>query len=227
LARLPWLQPWAITHSLELRLATSCTVVETDDGVVLVDPFCTFGDGSDVGRRVELLAAAGVAVDDVAVVVLTHVDGPGLCVDGDGAPVFESARVLAPAADLAAIAAGAWQGLEPLLHVAAPHIHLAEVAPGVSLVDLPGHQDGHAGVAIGDPWEVLVTGHLFIHPSQTADPDAPGLDDDVPAAAATRRSILARAADEGFALLGPLWPQPGAAAVSRSDDGFLLHPLAP
>jgi hypothetical protein len=55
--------------------------------------------------------------------------------------------------------------------------------------------------------------------------DDAGLDEDVATAAATRRTILERAADEGFALVGPLWPTPGAAHVRRTDDGFELIPL--
>lgn len=227
LADTPWLRPWAVTDDLELRLATSCTVVHTDDGVVLVDPFCTFGDAGDLDRRLVLLSAAGVAVGDVSLVVLSHVDGLGICVDGAGAPVFPGARLLAPRSDLAAIAEGGWPDLEPLGRCADPHDATGAVAPGVVLVDLPGHQRGHAGIAIGEPWEVLVTGHLFIDPTQVVALDRPGLDDDVDTAAATRRRVLAEAADEGFALLGPLWPEPGAAHVERAGGGFELRPLAP
>jgi glyoxylase-like metal-dependent hydrolase (beta-lactamase superfamily II) len=222
-AQSPWLQPWAISPDLELRLATSCTVVRADDGVVLVDPFCTFGDGSDVERRVALLADAGVAVDDVSHVVLSHVDGLGVCVDGDGTPVFPSARLLVPAEDLRAIASGDWPELDALARFGEPHDGSGPVVPGVDLVPLPGHQPGHAGVAVCDPWEVLCTGHLFIDPGQVADLDRPGLDEDLITASATRRSVLARAADEGFALCGPLWPSPGVALVSRSGSGFTLR----
>lgn len=219
----PWLQPWAVSPDLELRLATSCTVMHTDDGVVLVDPFCTFGGADDVERRVALLAGAGVAVDDVAVVVLSHVDGLGCCVDAAGVPVFPSARLLLPAEDLRAIAGGTWPELDPLGRHGEPHDGTGAIAPGVALVPLPGHQPGHAGIAIGDPWEVLCTGHLFIDPGQVADLDRPGLDEDLPLASSTRRSILARAADEGFALCGPLWPSPGVAHVVRDGGDFALR----
>jgi glyoxylase-like metal-dependent hydrolase (beta-lactamase superfamily II) len=222
-ADVPWLQPWAVSPDLELRLATSCVVVHTDGGVVLVDPFGTFGDGADVERRLGLLAAIGVGVEDVTLVVLSHVDGLGICVDADGAPVFPSARVIAPRADLQAIATGEWPELDPLGRVAQPHDGVGEVAPGVSLVDLPGHQPGHAGIALGEPWEALCTGHLFIDPAMVVDLDRPGLDEDLETAAATRRAVLGRAAEEGFAIVGPLWPEPGFAHVVRSDDGFALR----
>ena len=222
----PWLQPWAVSADLELRLATSCTVVGTDDGVVLVDPFCTFGDTADAERRVGLLADAGVVVDDVRHVVLTHVDGIGLLWYGDGSPVFTSARVLVPGPDLLGIGTGDHPEVEPLLRFAEPHDSTGPVAPGVTLLPLEGHQPGHAGVALGDgPWEVLCTGHLLIDPPMVLDLDRPGLDVDLPTATATRRRILAQAADEGFALCAPLWPQPGAARVAREGDGFTLIPL--
>lgn len=221
----PWLQPWAVSRELELRLATSCTVVHTDEGLVLIDPFCTFGDTADFERRMQLLTHAGVGRDEVIAVVLSHVDGIGVCFDGDGAPAFPRARFLVPGDDLRGIDSGAYPELEPLLAFAEPHHGSGVVAPDVSLVELPGHQAGHSGIAIGDPWQVLATGHLFIHPSQVAAIDEPGLDEDVATAADTRRRILGRAADEGFALLGPLWPSPGVATVTRKGDGFALVPL--
>ena len=131
-----------------------------------------------------------------------------------------------PGPDLAGIDGGDYPELEPLLGFAEPHDGPGPVAPGVALVDLPGHQAGHVGIAIGDPWEVLEVGHLFIHPSQVTALDEPGLDEDLETATSTRRSVLARAADEGFALLGPLWPSPGAAHVVRAGDGFELVPLS-
>ena len=221
----PWLQPWAVTADLELRLATSCTAVRTEDGVVLIDPFCTFGDTADAERRVALLADAGITVGDVRHVVLTHVDGIGLLWYADGSPVFTSARVLVPGADLTGIGTGEYPEVEPLLRFAEAHGSAGVVAPGVGLVPLDGHQPGHSGVSIGDPWEVLCCGHLFIDPPQLLALDRPGLDEDVDTAAATRRTVLGRAADEGFALCGPLWPEPGAAHVERAGDGFVLRPI--
>ena len=218
-AESPWLQPWAVSPALELRLATSCTAVQTaDDGIVLVDPFCTFGGAGDAERRIGLLAGVGVTIEDV-----THVDGVGLLWFDDGSPVFTSARVLVPGPDLSAIDGGTYPEVEPLLRIAEPHPSSGPVVPGITLVPLDGHQPGHAGVAIGDPWEVLCTGHLFIDPGQVADLDRPGLDDDLGTASATRRSILGRAAEEGFALCGPLWPEPGVAHVERDGDGFALR----
>jgi hypothetical protein len=40
-----------------------------------------------------------------------------------------------------------------------------------------------------------------------------------------RRSVLARAADEGATLLSPHLPFPGAGRVERAADGFRLAPL--
>jgi glyoxylase-like metal-dependent hydrolase (beta-lactamase superfamily II) len=214
-----------VSPDLELRLATSCLVITTDDGLVVVDPFCTFGDTADFDRRMGLLADAGIAATDVTTVVLSHVDGVGLLFDPTGAPAFTAARCLAPGADLAGIGTGDYPELDPLLRFAEPHDGHGQLAPGVRLIELAGHQDGHAGIAIGEPWEVLAIGHLLIHPSQVLTLDDAGLDEDVVAAAATRRTILGRAADDGFAILGPLWPSPGAAHVVRTDGGFELVPM--
>ena len=97
----------------------------------------------------------------------------------------------------------------------------------MTLLPLDGHQPGHAGIALGEPWEVLCCGHLFVDPTQVLALERPGLDQDVATAADTRRSVLERATEEGFGLLGPLWPEPGVAHVVRGDGGaFELRAVA-
>lgn len=215
LARSPWLQPWAVTAALELRLASSAVVVRTATATVVVDPFLAFP--GDAEQQVGALRAAGVEPDDVDVVVRTHVDGVGLL-------AFPRARHLVPAAALAEIRAGRHEGAEALLEVAEPVAGAGPIVEGVALLDLPGHADGHLGVAIGDPVTAIVCGHLFIHPAQVANPATPGLDEDTPVATETRRALLARCADDDIVLVGPLWAEPGAALVVRDGDGFALAP---
>ena len=53
-----------------------------------------------------------------------------------------------------------------------------EAAPGLVLDPLPGHNPGHFGVYVGDPPAAVVTGHLFLHPAQVANPDVADLDHD-------------------------------------------------
>lgn len=215
LARSPWLQPWAVTPALELRLASSAVVVRTATSTVVVDPFLAFPGDAD--QQLDALRTAGVEPEDVDVVVRTHVDGAGLL-------AFPRARHLVPAAALAEVRAGRHEGAEALLDGAEPVTGAGPVVDDVALVDLPGHADGHLGVAIGDPVAAIVCGHLFVHPAQVANPATPGLDEDTATATATRLALLARCADEGIVLVGPLWAEPGAAVVVRDGDGFALAP---
>jgi len=224
LARSPWLQPWAVTAELALRIGSSATVVRTASATILVDPFLAFDDAGAHERRMVALALAGVEPDTVDLVVDTHVDGVGVnVVPGTGEPAFPRARYLVPAEALDEIAAGRHPGAEALAKVAEPVVDPGPLVDDVSLLALPGHADGHLGVAIGDPVRAIVCGHLFVHPAQVANPDTADLDADTPLAAATRRSLLARCANDGIVLIGPLWADPGTASVIRDGDGFSLR----
>lgn len=223
LERSPWLRPWSVTADLELRIGSSATVIRTPEATVLVDPFLAFDDPAAHDRRMGALDAAGVPALSVDIVIDTHVDGVGVnLVPGTGEAAFPNARYLVPAAALEELKSGRHAGAEGLLGIAEPITAPAPVVDGIALIDLPGHAGGHLGVAIGEPVEAVVCGHLFIHPAQVPNPDTPGLDDDTPTATATRRALLARCADEGIALIGPLWADPGSARVVRDGEGFAL-----
>jgi glyoxylase-like metal-dependent hydrolase (beta-lactamase superfamily II) len=223
LALAPWLQPWAVTEDLALRIGSSAVLVRTPSAVVVVDPWLAFDDPARFEARLAALAETGCPAETVDIVVNTHVDGIGAnVVPGTTDKTFPNARYLVPAAALAAVADGRYPGTEALTTVAEP-VGASPLVDDVSLVNLPGHADGHLGVAIGSPVRAVVTGHLFVHPAQVAAPDKPDLDDDPDVAARTRRELLARCADEGIVLIGPLWEAPGAARVVREGTGFALE----
>jgi glyoxylase-like metal-dependent hydrolase (beta-lactamase superfamily II) len=68
-------------------------VVETGQQRALIDMGCGY-DATPTGRLMERLQAAGLAADEIDVVVLSHADCDhvGGAVDADGQPDFPRAR---------------------------------------------------------------------------------------------------------------------------------------
>ena len=63
-----------------------------------------------------------------------------------------------------------------------------EIAPGVSVVELPGHDDGHIGLLVGD--DAVIVADAVPHPAQLEHPEWTfGYDEDHQRAIETRRRI--------------------------------------
>lgn len=236
-----WLLDGGFTDgSGSVFISSSALVIRTGGRLVVVDPWLVFdGEPEDVGalaRRadtiVAALGAAGVRPEDVDVVVNTHVDGVGLntrpAPDGAGTvATFPHARYLFSSTELGLSADD--ERLDPLRSsgVIDPVDPPAEVAPGVTLEDAPGHRPGHLAVRLRSRGaEALVPGHLVVSPVQVADPTI-ALDDDPDRATATRRRLLADLADRRGVLIASLVGGPGGGRVAADGDTWRLEPVAP
>jgi glyoxylase-like metal-dependent hydrolase (beta-lactamase superfamily II) len=214
LARAPWLRPHWVTPDLELIVGSSTYVVRTGGQVVVVDPFLAFDDAAKVDARV---AALGVDPGEVDVVVNSHVDGLGL----NGR--FPNARVVLPRAELEAVRAGRFEGMDAWLDLDVQAVDGGEeVAPGVRVEAAPGHNDGHVVTWLGD--DTVVCGHLFLHPAQVAAPDVVQDGEQGEVLRATRLALLERCASGGVRLLGHLFAGPGGGVVGHDGDGYELTP---
>ncbi|WP_027344821.1 MBL fold metallo-hydrolase [Hamadaea tsunoensis] len=131
------------------------------------------------GRLPAALAEAGIAREDVEIVVLTHVhtDHIGWSVTG-GRPYFRNARYLLQAADVTALeearSALLDRLLEPLRGTGQLDVVTGDrgLAPGVGIVATPGHTPGHQSVLVADGDDrLLVTGDLLVHAIQLLHPE--------------------------------------------------------
>jgi glyoxylase-like metal-dependent hydrolase (beta-lactamase superfamily II) len=238
LARLPWLKPSYITRDLALKIGSSAVVVRTPSAVIVVDPWLAFDDPARLAPRLAALRAAGVDPLEVDVVINSHIDGVGANVEADGSPTFPNARYLLPKAELDDLRAGVHaeqrSGVHPYGH---PLLKLdvegrlaglagdEHLLPGVLVEDAPGHSRGHVVVWItSGGQQAVVTGHLFLHPAQIADPDAVTGDLDPELLAATRRHLLRRCVEDDVLLVGPLFAGPGGGKVRPDGRSWRLEP---
>lgn len=144
------------------------------------------------------LARAGLAPD---LVLVTHRHGDHVAGLLDG--LFPQARHLMPRAEWEAVRADAQVAVEPFEGQ-------LELAPGITVLPAPGHTSGHVAVEVGSRDGLLWAADAFLHPLQVERPELTGrLDADAAATVASRRALLARAAERGHVLAASHWDVAG------------------
>jgi glyoxylase-like metal-dependent hydrolase (beta-lactamase superfamily II) len=190
------------------------------------------------------LQAAGIAPEDIELVVISHPHGDhiGGVLKPEGGVTYPNARyVMArrewefwmdsePDLSTALISDGFRQGMRYQARTALPQIEHAldllepgeEFAPGISFVAMPGHTHGMAGVEIVSGADrLLYIADAFMHPVISVKrPDwRVAMDLDHPAAAKTRRDLLNRLTESQELVLAPHFPWPALGRiVNRSGE---------
>lgn len=231
LSATPWLRPTFVTPDQSLRIGSSAVAVRTPSATIVVDPFLAFDDPARLAPRLAALRAAGIDPDEVDIVVNTHIDGLGANVRADGAPAFPSARYLLPTEELDDATAGAHgevgAALVELHKVGVLEALVGDemLVPGVRIETTPGHSHGHVAVWVeSGGTQAVITGHLFLHPAQIANPEVITGDLDPDALLRTRRTLLARCVREDVTLIGPLFAAPGGGKVRQEGTTWRLQP---
>lgn len=210
---------------------------------VLIDTgYGPFGPAT-MGRVPAALAIAGVAPDEIATILLTHLHPDhvgGLLAEGKAAyPNAEivlhsdEAKHWLPDAALATAADGAKPFYENARKAVAPYADRmrehsgGEVLPGFTAVHLPGHTPGHCGFRIvsGDKSLLVFTDVVHLPAIQFKQPEAGvGFDVDGDQARETRKRVLDEVAADGTRVAGSHLEFPAVGYVVRDGDGYRFVP---
>src|SRR5262245_57499410 len=204
------------------RTSANCFLIRNGSRIALVDTGFGTGVRPTVGFLQTNLAAAGVAPDEIDVVLLTHMhpDHWGGLADKQGRALFPRAELVMHADDHAY-----WHDDAAMMRIEDParrqtffmegrarvapyreRMRLftgGEVFPGVAAVPLPGHTPGHTGFMIASRNASLLIWGDIVHVQelQVARPEVTmAVDVDPARAAATRRGILERVAADRLAI---------------------------
>lgn len=227
--------PRAHCNAFAINTGEKLFLVDTGGGVLM---------GSSLGRAVENLVLAGINVDQIDAVLLTHLHPDhfgGMTVEGR--PVFKNAEIYVSDADakfwLGSEAAEkapavmkpfftmAIDAIKPYAHRLKPLPQNGEIADGVRAVSLPGHTVGHTGYVFASGKDQMLVWGDIVHNAalQFARPEwTLAFDTDQAQAAAARMRAFDMAATDRMLVAGMHLPYPGLGFVERSGDRFHYHP---
>jgi glyoxylase-like metal-dependent hydrolase (beta-lactamase superfamily II) len=242
-----WLrQAKALDDSDTLILCFQSYVVKTPDHTILIDS-CIGNDKPRPGRPkwdmkiddtyMRGLAAAGVSVDDIDVVMCTHlhVDHVGWNTrleNGRWVPTFPKARYVFgqreyqhwTAQNAKAEVPPFTDSVLPVVEAGKADIVTDDFAIGdhVRILPTPGHTPGHVAFAFGKGRDDAVfAGDLMHSPLQTRHPElSPKFDVDPVQAATTRRQFLERYCDSDTLCCTAHFPSPSVGRIKRKGAGF-------
>lgn len=241
-------QAFLAAHFMSPEMGYSHTnhlYVELGDAKVLVD----VGSGSrffdTTGRVWANMEAAGIDPMETTHVVITHAHPDhiwGVRDDFDEAIIPDAAYYLGEAEhgywmqdDLVSKVTPELQqfvvGAQNSINVDGAEWELVsdgfEIAPGVRVIDTPGHTPGHMSVVVESGGQQLIAlGDAMTHAyANFAHPEwFNGTDTDGDLTVATRKRLLDMASADRMAVLGYHFPFPGVGHVKREGDSYSFVP---
>jgi glyoxylase-like metal-dependent hydrolase (beta-lactamase superfamily II) len=223
-------------------------LVNTGKQLILVDAGAGTWFGAAFGRLANSLRSAGYTVDQVDLVLVTHLhsDHIGGLTTQDGTRVFPNADIYVAKAESdfwlsPEIAAKAPKDAQPFFEsaqaIAAPYIKAGKwhtfsgsepVVDGVRVVPLPGHTPGHTGYEFSSKGQKILFWGDIIHAQrvQLQHPEVTVVFDiDPTAAAATRNQLLHKLAREDVVIAGPHMLFPGLGRLRKEGRGYFWAPV--
>lgn len=237
-----------INHENGVQTAVNAFLVHTGDHLVLVDAGSAACFGPTLGNVPENLRASGYAPEDVDTLLMTHLHPDHVCgiTGSDGHAIYPNAELHISQADAdywlseeqAAEAPSSMQGFFKMVReTIAPYQESGRLSTfqpgdplmkGLTVIDSSGHTPGHVSFLFQDDNDaILVWGDVIhSHGVQFNDPSvAIEFDNDQQQAIASRRAIMADAADNGYWVAGAHLPFPGIGHVLRDGDGYRWLPV--
>jgi glyoxylase-like metal-dependent hydrolase (beta-lactamase superfamily II) len=220
----------------------TCLYIDTGEHRVLVDMGAGHL-GPRTGRLLQNMKAADIDPADIDTIFITHAHAGhiGGALDDEGRPVYVNASYFMWkeewrfwASEIAFTKAP-----ERFVTVARENLgsiqdrlglveHETEILPGIRAIPAPGHTPGHMVALIfsGDE-QLMYIGDTVLYPLHLEHPDWVPIYDIMPEeAAASKRRIFDRAAEEKVLVMGPHFPPfPSLGYVVRKGEGWQWQPV--
>lgn len=229
-----------------MPIPLTVVVLEVGDKLVMVD------SGSGVGQwqsnAINLpgnMEKAGIDTKKISTILLSHFHPDhifGLMEKGSNTATFPNAEIVAQDIEYnwwtepgrVEKLPEARKGLGTRIQATFPtwkNVRLAkdgtEVAPGVRLINAPGHTPGHAvyHVSSGNQQLMISNDIMYVPALLAPHPDWQGVyDHDGPLAIETRRKIVDRVIAEKMMICGAHFPFPGTGTFVKDGSGYAFTP---
>jgi len=225
--------------------ATMTFLVKIGDELILIDAGMGAPSGDRASRLIDGLKQAGVAPEQITLVLITHMHGDhigGLAKLGKSdEKAFPSARVLSAkpendfwldpkSVELFPNRAAGFEMARNILGLYGAASETfefgAEVAPGLRALDASGHTPGHALFLLESDGEKMLFWADLVHAAalQFPRPDINAqYDMNLAEAAAARVRFMEKAADEKLPIAGVHLPYPGVGTVTKNASGGYIY----
>ena len=238
-------------HNIQLERWTEwqspyiCLMVNTGHKLVLVDTGVG-GLSPDTGKLVPNLTSAGIAPEDIDIVVITHghPDHVGGNTDGNGSPAFCNARYVLLKEEWDFWTSGQAEktldehSRDELLKYARNNLPPVrdqldlvqdgeEIVSGIRAIAAPGHTPGHMVLSVSsDGEELLCVSDTVLHPLHLEHPDWFSIFDISPEqVVVTRRRLLKRAATDKTLMIAFHFPFPGLGYAVPKGEAWQWQPV--
>ncbi len=230
--------------SSEIRTNFNAVLIRIGGQTILVDAGPRDLMGPTAGNLQAALAEARVSPKEIDRIFITHLHPDHIAgtITADGAAVFPNAELAVMRDERrfwmedgnftsADDSVKAWHQLAKAVLAAygdriVPLQGEAEIAPGMTMLPLPGHTPGHAGFRLESKGEILYHVGDIVHAQEVQIPDPEvgiAFDLDMETARETRKRVLARMADEGALITGGHLLKPAFDRVARANGGYALE----
>jgi len=230
-----------------VSIPLTVVVLKVGDRLIMVDSGSGAGQWQPTAGKLDAnMRGAGIDPAKIGTILISHFHPDhifGLMQKGTNAPTFPNAELVVSATEYKWwTEPGRVEKLPEARKPLATRINAAfpgwknfklvdgeqEVAPGIRLVDAPGHTPGHAAFHVGSGNQQLMISNdtAYVPALLAPHPEWQGAyDQDGPLAVETRRKLLDRVIAEKMMICGAHFPFPGAGAFAKDGNGYAFTPV--